>query len=89
VVDALKAVAFGAVTERLQGRAASRGKALVTAGAAGVAVAVLTYRVLRSGEEEEDGAERGGGSDDTKSSRREADGDGDREEEREPVGAGA
>jgi hypothetical protein len=88
VVDALKAVAFGAVTERLQGRAASRGKALVTAGAAGVAVAVLTYRVLRSGEEEEDGAERGGG-DDTKSSRREADGDGDREEEREPVGAGA
>jgi hypothetical protein len=38
-----------AVGERLAGGQPSRGKSLLTAAAAGLAAAVLTYKLLRSG----------------------------------------
>jgi hypothetical protein len=44
------ALAAEAVGERLAGRQPSRGRALLVAGAAGVATAVFVYRLLRSGE---------------------------------------
>jgi hypothetical protein len=40
-------VAADAVNDRLQGRRASRPKALTTAAVAGIAAAVVTYRFLR------------------------------------------
>ncbi len=41
-------VAADAVAERLGGDRPSRGKALLTAGVAGIGAAMLTYKLLRS-----------------------------------------
>jgi hypothetical protein len=51
-VTALAAEALG---ERLAGGRPSRGRALLVAGAAGVAAGVLVYRLLRSGETDDEG----------------------------------
>jgi Co/Zn/Cd efflux system component len=42
-----------ALVERLQGEAASRPRAMVMSGSAGLAVAVVAYRLLRKPEHEE------------------------------------
>ncbi len=48
----MRAAILRTFTERLEGKQASRMRAFTTAVASGAAVAVVVYRLLRSGEEQ-------------------------------------